>query len=100
MTFPTIESITPTTNAAETNHVIDYPATVNAGDLLICSFGCDDNETVTFPGEGNVCKISDGLFPVWALRYWLTCCVPFPRIKDLYTPPVGCGFSLEAVTDG
>jgi hypothetical protein len=52
VSFPVIESITPTTTAGDSNHVIDYPATVDANDLLICTFGCDDDETVTFPNEG------------------------------------------------
>ncbi|MCK4265767.1 MAG: hypothetical protein KAX31_00690, partial [Thermoplasmata archaeon] len=54
MVFPTIESITPSSDASGTNHVVDYPGVVGAGDTLICFFTCDDNETVTFPGDWTV----------------------------------------------
>lgn len=48
MSYPVIEDITPTTTPTDTQtHVIDYPATVDPGDLLILIFVCDDNETVT-----------------------------------------------------
>ena len=53
MTFPVIESVTDTeapSGSESTSHVGDYPATVNAGDLLIvvASFGWGDG-TVTEP---------------------------------------------------
>lgn len=47
MAYPVIEDITETTPQSQSTHVIDYPATVDAGDLLIVVFACDDNETVT-----------------------------------------------------
>jgi hypothetical protein len=53
MVAPTIADITETTPQSAQNHSIDYPAVVDAGDLLICAFACDDDEaSVTWPNEG------------------------------------------------
>ena len=49
---PIIEDITPSTFSRESNHAINYPATVNVDDLLILVFTCDDNEQITIEGEG------------------------------------------------
>ncbi len=51
MAFPTIESSTDsTTNSNTTTHTVSYPATVDAGDLLVCFFCSDGVETVSYPG--------------------------------------------------
>jgi len=41
---PVIVSITETSPQSGSTHTIDYPATVDAGDLLIVVFTCDDDE--------------------------------------------------------
>jgi hypothetical protein len=48
-----VEDVTNTSQATATStHTTNYPSTVDAGDLLITVFVCDDNEAVTFPNEG------------------------------------------------
>lgn len=52
MAFPTVESITETGFAtAATEHLVDMPATVNAGDLLLMVFANDDATTQTTPTD-------------------------------------------------
>lgn len=51
--FPTVESVTETASlSAATSHNINYPATVNSGDLLvlICSFASTSGTTTTPTG--------------------------------------------------
>lgn len=51
MAFPTHESVTETTFASDTTtHNVSMPATVNAGDVLVCLFSNDGAATVTTPG--------------------------------------------------
>jgi preprotein translocase subunit YajC len=48
---PAVTSVTETAFGTDTtNHYVDMPATVNAGDLLIVLFTNDGNATVTTPG--------------------------------------------------
>ena len=50
MAFPTVQSITTTNFASDaTAHLVNMPATVNAGDLLLCIFACDALPSVTTP---------------------------------------------------
>lgn len=50
MVFPVVESLTETSlEGNETSHLINMPATVDSGDLLITLFSNDDVETVTTP---------------------------------------------------
>lgn len=50
MTTPTVESaVTKSFSAATTSHLMDYPATVDAGDLLFIFFVNDATSTVTIP---------------------------------------------------
>lgn len=50
MTTPVVESaITKEFATPATAHSVDYPATVNAGDLLIIIFACDANIAITAP---------------------------------------------------
>jgi len=51
--YPVVEEIAESTHVGETTHVTNYPTIVDAGDLLIAVFTCDDNEVVTFPNEGS-----------------------------------------------
>lgn len=51
MTFPVVESVTETPFAtATTQHLCDFPATVNAGDLLILIAASDNATVQTTPG--------------------------------------------------
>ena len=53
MAFPQVASTTTGYDTAnQTSHPVVLPATINSGDLLIIIFGCDDDETVTWPNEG------------------------------------------------
>lgn len=50
MGFPAVQSITETLfNSDATAHLVNMPATVDAGDLLLVLFANDDNATVTTP---------------------------------------------------
>jgi len=50
MTTPVVESaVTKPFASATTSHLMDYPATVNVGELLLIIFVRDDNGTITTP---------------------------------------------------
>jgi hypothetical protein len=50
MAFPVQQSVTATAFAvASTTHNVDYPATVNAGDLLLMIFSANDGVVITTP---------------------------------------------------
>lgn len=52
MTFPVVESITETPFAtAATEHLVDFPATVNAGDLMLLIASSDGNAIQTTPTD-------------------------------------------------
>lgn len=61
MTFPNIESITPTAFGSNaTAHLVAMPATVNSGDVLVCLFGNDGTATVSTPGGWSAGFSQDG----------------------------------------
>ena len=71
MAFPTVESVTPTSIATlGTSPALDYPATVNSGELILALFAANDPVTITTPSGFTELDDQQGELPVLTAGVW------------------------------
>ena len=70
MAFPTIETTNSGSTAASTSHVINMPSGISVGDLLLCFFSTDGDNTITnWGGFTNLGQQSNGTAAFFAIGY-------------------------------